>query len=184
MTMPTYVAMLRGINVGGNKRIKMDRLRASFAAVGCEQVQTYIQSGNVVFKSAKMAPATLARKLEGRILQDFGFSALVITRTYEEMKQAVDDNPFLKERGIDPERLHLVFLPEAPAPSALKELAALTTEPDCSRCMGKEIYLYLPNGFAHSSLANNPIERRLLNRATTRNWRTVSKIYQMCQDCA
>jgi len=182
--MPIYVAMLRGINVGGNKRIKMDRLRESFAALGLQQVQTYIQSGNVVFKAAKFAPAALSRKLESRILKDFGFPVPVISRTHAEMSKAIENNPFLKERGIDPEKLHVVFLSEAPAPPALKELAGLTTEPDRSRCLGKEIYLHLPNGFGHSSLANNPIERRFLNRATTRNWKTASTLLQMCQDCA
>jgi uncharacterized protein (DUF1697 family) len=76
-----------------------------------------------------------------------------------------------------------MFLPEIPAPSDLKQLEGLTTAPDQSCCLGKEIYLYLPNGFAESSLANNPLERRLLKRATMRNWRTVSNLYQMCLDC-
>jgi len=182
--MPIYIAMLRGINVGGNKRIKMDRLRESFAALGFEQVQTYIQSGNVVFKAAKFAPAALSRKIEARILKDFGFPVLVISRTHAEMRQAIEDNPFVKERGVDLEKLHVIFLPEAPAPPALNELAGLTTKPDRSCCSGKEIYLYLPNGFGHSSLANNPIERRLLNRATARNWKTANTLLQMCRDCA
>jgi uncharacterized protein (DUF1697 family) len=100
------------------------------------------------------------------------------------MNTAIESNPFLKEGAIDPEKLHVVFLPEPPAPANLRELAALTTEPDRSRCLGKEMYLYLPNGFAHSSLANNPLERRLLKSATTRNWKTVNAIHQMCEDCA
>jgi uncharacterized protein (DUF1697 family) len=182
--MPIYIAMLRGINVGGHKRVKMDVLRESFAALGFEQVQTYIQSGNVIFKAAKLSPAALSKRIEDRIVKDCGFSALVITRTHEEIAKTVANNPFPRERGIDLERLHVVFLPEAPAPAVLKELAGLTTEPDRSCCLDKEIYLYLPNGFAHSSLANNPLERRLLNRATTRNWRTVNTIYQMCQEGA
>ena len=182
--MPIYVAMLRGINVGGNKRIKMDRLRSTFEALGCERVQTYIQSGNVVFETGKLSPAVLFGRIEDRIVRDFGFSALVITRTSNEMKKIVDDNPFLKDGRIDPEKLHVMFLPEPPALSALKELVSLTTQPDQSRCLGKEIYLYLPNGMAHSSLANNPLERRLLNRATTRNSRTVNTLHQMCQDRA
>lgn len=182
--MQTYVALLRGINVGSNKRIKMDRLRESFTGLGFERVQTYIQSGNVVFTAAKLSPAVLSKRIEDRIVKDFGFSALVITRTREEIAKAVKNNPFLKERAIDLRSLHLVFLLEAPAPSALKELAGLTTEPDRSRIVGEEIYLHLPNGIAHSSLANNPLERRLLNRATTRNWKTVNMLHQMCQDRA
>lgn len=182
--MPIYIAMLRGINVGGNKRIKMDGLRESFEALDFENVQSYIQSGNVVFKASKHPPVSLSKKIEDRILRDFAFPVLVITRTHVEMNTAIESNPFLKEGAIDPEKLHVVFLPEPPAPANLRELAALTTEPDRSRCLGKEMYLYLPNGFAHSSLANNPLERRLLKSATTRNWKTVNAIHQMCEDCA
>ncbi len=181
--MPIYVAMLRGINVGGHKRIRMDRLRESFAALGFDRVQTYIQSGNVVFKARKSSPAALSRKIEERILKDFSFPVLVILRVHGDLSKVVGNNPYPKERGIDLERLHVVFLPEAPAPPTLRELAGLTRAPDRSCCVGQEIYLYLPNGFGHSSLANNPLERRLLNRATTRNWKTVNMLHQMCQDC-
>lgn len=182
--MPVYISMLRGINVGGNRIIKMDRLRASCEALGFESVQTYIQSGNIFFKAAKSAPATLSAKIQARILKDFGFDVLVISRTLEEFKNAMDANPFLKEKGTDANLLHLSFLAEAPGSTELKELAKLTTPPDRSRCLGSELYLHLPNGVAKSSLANNPIARRHLNRATMRNWRTVASIYQMAVECA
>jgi uncharacterized protein (DUF1697 family) len=188
--MAIYVAMLRGINVGGHKRIKMDRLRESFEALGFDAVKTYIQSGNVVFKGAKLAPATLSKKIEERIVEDFGFSALVITRTMDEFAQAVAGNPFLKKAGIDhaididKEKLHVMFLPTPLSAPDLKQLQSLTTEPDQSRCLGKEIYLYLPDGVAHSSLANNPLERKLLHTATMRNWRTVTTLHQMCLETA
>jgi len=188
--MAIYVAMLRGINVGGHKKIKMDRLRESFEALGFDAVKTYIQSGNVVFKAGKVSPATLSKKIEERIVKDFGFSVLVISRTMDEFAQAVAGNPFLKKAGIDSvididkEKLHLMFLPAAPSAPDLKQLQSLTAEPDQSRCLGKEIYLYLPNGMAHSSLANNPVERKLLHTATTRNWRTVTTLHQMCLETA
>jgi uncharacterized protein (DUF1697 family) len=182
--MPTYVALLRGINVGGHKKVKMELLRESIAALGFEHVKTYIQSGNVVFKGAKHSPAALSKKIEERIVKDFGFPALVITRTQGEIATAIQSNPFLKEGAADAGRLHLVFLPDVPAPAVVKELAALTTEPDRSRILGKEIYLYLPNGFAESSFHRSPLERKLLNRATTRNWNTVNKLHQMCQESA
>jgi uncharacterized protein (DUF1697 family) len=181
--MAVYVALLRGINVGGHRRIKMDRLRKSFETLGFEQVKTYIQSGNVVFNSAKPSPAGLSKRIEESILRDFGHSVLVISRTLDEMGKTIESNPFPKKRGIDQAKLHVMFLPEIPVPSDLKQLEELTTAPDQSRCLGKEIYLYLPNGIAESSLANNPLERRLLKRATMRNWRTVSNLYQMCLDC-
>src|SRR5271156_4385700 len=116
--MPIYISMLRGINVGGHKRIKMDQLRKSFEALGCEQVQTYIQSGNVVFKTGKLSTSALSQRIEKQILSDFGYSVSVISRTADELSKAISNNPFLKRRGIDPEKLHVMFLSEAPAPAA------------------------------------------------------------------
>ena len=181
--MPVYVAMLRGINVGGHKRIKMDQLRKSFEALGCKQVKTFIQSGNVVFDASKLSLASISKKIEGRILRDFGFSVSVITRTQDEMDKAVHSNPFLKQSGIDQSKLHVTFLSEVPAPPALKKFEALIAAPDQSCCVGKEIYFYLPNGVSQSSWAKTPWERTLSVVTTTRNWKTVNSVYQMCLSC-
>src|SRR5882672_1351084 len=107
--MPVYIAMLRGINIGPHKRMKMEKLRASCESLGFEQVKTYVQSGNVVFKATKQPPASLSKKLEDRIVRDFGFSAPVIIRTAEEMGKVIKDNPLLKEKGTDVEKLHVTF---------------------------------------------------------------------------
>jgi uncharacterized protein (DUF1697 family) len=181
--MPIYIAMLRGINVGGHKRIKMDQLRKSFEALGFERVKTYIQSGNVVFKTGKSSTSTLSKRIEERILKDFGFSRSVISRTADEMETTIANNPFLKERGIDPEKLHVMFLSETPSPGALKKLADLTAAPDQARCFDREIYFYLPNGASKSVLMKSPVDRILAVVTTTRNWRTVNSLHQMCQDC-
>jgi uncharacterized protein (DUF1697 family) len=130
-----------------------------------------------------MSPAALGEKIEARILSDFGFPAPVITRTPGDLASMIDSNPFAKRRGIDPARLHVTFLADAPTAIALTDLAKLTTAPDESRCVGKEIFLYLPNGMGKSSFMNNPIERRWLKAATTRNWNTVNKLFEMCQAC-
>jgi uncharacterized protein (DUF1697 family) len=180
--MPIYISLLRGINVGGHKRIKMDQLRKSFEALGFEQVKTYIQSGNVVFQTGKLSPATLSKRIEERILTDFGFSVSVISRSSDEMAKAIARNPFLKERDIDHERLHVMFLSEAPAPAALKKLAALTAAPDQCRSSDREIYFYLPNGVSKSVLMKSPVDRILAVVTTTRNWKTVNSLHQMCQD--
>ncbi len=179
--MPIYVALLRGINLGPHERMKMERLRESLAALGFGQVQTYIQSGNVVFKAGKASPASLGKQIEDRILADFGFPAAVILRTQEELGKAIANNPFLKRRGIDIASLHVTFLAEEPAPPALKALEGLTAKPDESCCVGKEIYLHLPNGMGKSSFMKSPIERRWLKAATTRNWNTVNALYEMCR---
>ena len=181
--MPIYISMLRGINVGGHKRIKMDQLRKSFEALGFEQVKTYIQSGNVVFKAGKSSPAALSKKIEERILKDFGFPVSVMSRTADEMGEMITENPFLKQREIDPAKLHVMFLSEPPAPAALKKLAEVTVAPDQWHCSAREIYFYLPNGVSKSVLWNSPVDRILAVVTTTRNWRTVNSLQQMCQDC-
>ncbi|HTC49609.1 MAG TPA: DUF1697 domain-containing protein [Candidatus Aquilonibacter sp.] len=181
--MPVYVAMLRGINVGGHKKIKMDQLRAALEKIGLEQVKTYIQSGNVVFKCAKISPEALSKKVEKKILEEFGHSVSVITRGADEIKKSISDNPFLKERGIDEEKLHVTFMSGVPAPDALKQLETLTLAPDRLRCLGKELYFYLPNGMAESVLMKKPVDRLLGVVTTTRNWRTVNTLQQMCTDC-
>jgi uncharacterized protein (DUF1697 family) len=175
--------MLRGINVGGHKRIEMDQLRKSFEALGFKQVKTFIQSGNVVFKATKLAPAAICKKIEERILHDFGFLVSVISRTQDEMDKTIHKNPFLKQSGIDQAKLHVTFLSEAPTPSALKNFEALIAAPDQSCCVGKEIYFYLPNGLSQSSWGKTPWERALSVVTTTRNWKTVNSVYQMCLNC-
>src|SRR5258708_26419681 len=181
--MPSDISMLRGINVGGHKGLKMEELRKSFEAEGFEQVKTYIQSGNLVFSGGKLSTAVLSRKIEAKILGDFGFSVSVITRTQDEMERTIQNNPFVKDRGIDQTKLHVTFLAEAPAPSALQKMQALIAAPDQSRCAGREIYFYLPNGVSQSSLWKTPWERTLSVVTTMRNWKTVNSLYQMCLDC-
>ena len=181
--MPVYIAMLRGINVGGHHRIKMDQLRTSLEALGLVQVKTYIQSGNVVFKAAKISPAALSKKIESQIVAQFGFSASVISRTAEEIAATVENNPLLNRRGIDREKLHVAFLSEAPESSAVQKLADLTLAPDQSLALGKEVYLYFPNGVSNSSLWKHPLDRVLSVITTTRNWKTVCTLHQMCLDC-
>jgi|SRR5579864_358580 len=181
--MPVYVAMLRGINIGPHKRMKMEKLRASCEALGFEKIKTFIQSGNVVFRAAKMSPATVSKKLEERIAKDFGFSADVIARTKEEMEKVVHNNPLLKERGLDPAKLHVVFLSERPEAAALEKLESLTLEPDKVRHSGREIYFCFPNGVSGSSLWKHPLDRVLSVSATMRNWNTVNSLYEMAVEC-
>src|SRR5215472_2618333 len=144
--MPVYIAMLRGINIGPHKRMKMERLRASCEALGFEGAKTYIQSGNLVFRTGKLRPEAVRKKLEERIVHDFGFSSDIILRSKEELEQIVTRNPLLRERGVDQSKLHVVFAREVPSPAAIRKLESLTLEPDKVRHVGKEIYFYFPNG--------------------------------------
>ena len=179
MKIETYIALLRGINVSGHKIIKMDELRKSFGALGLGDVETYVQSGNVVFKAPKQSSEMLSKKMREKIARDFGFSVSVIIRSSEEVRGAIKNNPFLKQRGIDSSKLHVTFLSKAPEKDSLKALEALTARPDQFRYSGREVYLYCPDGYGRTKLSNNALERVLAVTATTRNWNTVNKLYEM-----
>lgn len=174
--------MLRGINIGPHKRMKMEKLRASCEGLGLQKVKTFIQSGNIVFQGPKCAPDTLSKKIEDRILKDFGFSADIITRTREEMATIIKRNP-LSKPGLDPAKLHVVFHAEAPVPAAVKKLESLTLAPDEVKVSGKEIYFYFPKGVSGSSLWRHPLDRVLGVSGTMRNWRTVNALYDMAVEC-
>lgn len=183
--MPVYVSLLRGINLGPHKRMKMEKLRQSVEALGFSPVRTYIQSGNVVFRSSsRLAAETVSRRIEERIVEDFGFSAAVISRTRAEMENIVATNPFLKDPGCDLLKLHVILLSESPAPPVLKELEGLTRPPELSCCLGREIYLYLPQGVGRSSLANNPVVRKWLTQSTMRNWAGICTLARMASEIA
>jgi uncharacterized protein (DUF1697 family) len=181
--MPIYIALLRGINVGPHKRMKMEKLVASCNACGYFEAKTYIQSGNVVLKAAKVPPEKLSKKLAAQIAADFGFCADVISRTREELGAIIAGNPLLKQRGIDPEKLHVVFLPEPPSLEAIEKLQALTSAPDLVRIAKLEIYFYFPNGVSGSSLWKHPLDRVLKVSGTMRNWNTVNKLFEMAEEC-
>jgi uncharacterized protein (DUF1697 family) len=181
--MPVYVAMLRGINVGPHKRMKMDKLRASCEALGFEQVKTYIQSGNIVFQAGKLKADAVAKRLAERIVGDFGFTVEIILRTKDEMQQIIKRNPLAKDHGADQAKMHVVFLAEAPKLEALKKLESLTLPPEKIRTSGKEVYFYLPNGVSGSSLWKQPTDRILVVPSTMRNWRTVTTLYEMAEAC-
>jgi uncharacterized protein (DUF1697 family) len=178
--MSIYVAMLRGINVGCGKVVKMERLRASLGTLRFSGIRTYVQSGNVVFESEQKS-AELSKKIEAKILRDFGFAVPVILKTSKEIEQVVSDNPLVKEKGIDHSKLHVTFLSGAPPAGAVKALEPLATSHERFRVSNREVYLYCPDGYGHSKLTNTTIEKKLSVVATTRNWRTVNALLEMAK---
>ena len=177
--MTAYISMLRGINVAGHNQIKMPALRELFEALGFEQVQTYIQSGNVVFNAGRSSTLQISKNIAERIAKEFGIRAPVVTRTSAEMGSMIKSNPFLKTKAIDPAKLHVTFLTDAPEPAALRKLGEVAAGADEFRSCGREIYLYCPNGYGNTKLSNNTLEKILGSPATTRNWNTVNKLYEM-----
>jgi uncharacterized protein (DUF1697 family) len=182
-TPSTYIALLRGINVGGHKIIKMDQLRKALEGMGFADVATYVQSGNVVFKTPVKRAQGLSKKIEEMLLREFSMSIPVIVRTSEEIATVLKNNPFLKESGIETSRLHVTFLSEAPGKTAVKALDSIAAgDADRFRCCGQEIYLYCPNGLGGTKLSINLFEKMLSVGATTRNWNTVNELYEMARD--
>src|SRR6266481_8741056 len=159
--MPTYIAMLRGINVSGHKVIKMETLRSSFGALKLSNVQTYVQSGNVIFGCGDGSVAALCEKIEQRILRDFGFSVPVFLRTAKELQEIIRDNPFLRENDVDHSKLHVTFLSDAAPKMALEALQPLAAQSERFRVLGRQVYLYCPDGYGRTKLSNTAIEKKL-----------------------
>jgi uncharacterized protein (DUF1697 family) len=173
----TYVALLRGINLGAKKRISMPNLRALVSSLGADDVTTYVQSGNVVFKSAE-GSAKLVGAIERRIRRDLGMTVKVLLRTRPQLAKVVAGNPFAK-RVKDPTKLHVTFLAETPSRSRVRRLDPEHGAPDEFRVVGKEVYLHCPNGYGRSKLTNAFFEKELGVAATTRNWKSVTKLAEL-----
>jgi uncharacterized protein (DUF1697 family) len=177
--MPAYIVMLRGINVSGHKTIKMEDLRALCDDLGFRNVETYVQSGNIIFQSQVENPATISRRIGAKIIEFFGFEVSVMVRTSNEMRNVISNNPFLKENGIDSSKLHVTFLSEIVQKTSLEKLAELSTSPDRFHPAPREIYVYCPSGYGRTKLSNVGIEKALSVAATTRNWKTTTKLLEM-----
>ncbi|HVD10712.1 MAG TPA: DUF1697 domain-containing protein [Gaiellaceae bacterium] len=172
-----YVALLRGINLGGHNKVSMPDLRALFASLGAEDVETYVQSGNVIFKSAEGA-GKLTEAIEKSIRRDFGLSVTVLLRTRPQLAKVHAGNPFAKSRK-ESTRLHVTFLAEKPDAARVRELDPERAKPDEFKVVGQEIYLHCPNGYGRSKLTNAYFEKQLGVAATTRNWKTVTKLAEL-----
>lgn len=177
--MPAYIAMLRGINVSGHKTIKMENLRELCSDLGFRNVETYVQSGNIVFQTPIENPGALSKRIGEAILHSFGFDAPVIVRTSKQMRNVIANNPFLKEKDVDSSKLHVTFLSESAQKDSLTKLETLSTGPDRFYTAHQEIYLYCPGGYGRTKLSNSAIEKALWVRATTRNWKTTNTLFEM-----
>lgn len=178
--MTRYVALLRGINVGGHRRVAMADLRALLAELGYEDVQTLLQSGNAVF-TAKLEPERVTRDLEQRIEADLGVRTEIVVRTGEELAAVVERDP-LGSVANDPKRYQVSFLSAAPDPGVASEIAALDLAPEQCVLSGREIYAWHPEGIHSSPLARLLSGPRLGVSATARNWNTVTKLLAMTRE--
>jgi uncharacterized protein (DUF1697 family) len=179
--MSVMISMLRGVNVGGNNKIKMTELKALYESLGFIDVQTYIQSGNVVFKSSAKDSATLGKKIGTAIEKKCGFCPEVIVRTPEELREVIARNPFSKRKDIEPGKLLVMFLAADPGDAARKTLKSVEAPVEEIKPLGKEIYIYFPDGQGQSKLKFAQIDKAINKTAWTgRNWNTVLKLAEMC----
>jgi uncharacterized protein (DUF1697 family) len=176
-----YAALLRGINVGGNKIIKMEALRALCEALGLAGAQTLLQSGNVVFQSGEADRAKLARRIEGGIEKKFGFEARVVLRSSADLRRVIRENPFAGGKERNPSLLHVMFLEARAATKSFEALRSGFSGPEEMHIAGEELYLYYPHGAGRSKLTNDFIQRKLQVTGTSRNWNTVGKLLEMAE---
>lgn len=175
-----HAAFLRGINVGGKHKLPMAELAALFRDAGCEDVRTYIQSGNVAFTAkpavAKQLPARIAAAIE----EAFGFGAPITIRSAAELRDVVAANPFLAA-GCDPAQLHVAFLSAKPRKPCAQALDPERSPGDAFHLRGRELYLQLPNGVGRSKLTNAYLDRTLEVVSTARNWRTTLAVLALVE---
>jgi len=172
-----YIAFLRGINVGGKNKIKMETLRELCATIGFENVKTYINSGNVIFETKKTDDKKLAEKISEAIEKKFGLSIKVIVRTADEIKEIVENNPFAGQFENDKD-LHVFFLDEEMPDEKAELLLSNNNENEQYFVRGREIFCLLKIGVSDSLMGKDYIAKKLKVSSTARNWRTVNKVLE------
>jgi uncharacterized protein (DUF1697 family) len=177
--MTAYVALLRAVNVGGRNSVSMPKLREALSDHGLDDVQTVLQSGNVLFTSSK-SEAAVTKLVRETIAKTFGLEGAVLVRSGAELAAVAKQNPFAK-RGEqrDPKTLHVAFLDKPPAKAAVAKLDPDRSPPDAFEVRGREVYLSYPNGSGRTKLSLAYLERVLRVEGTARNWRTVQRLAEM-----
>lgn len=180
--MKTYISLLRGINVSGQKKIKMAELKALYEDLGFAEVQTYIQSGNVIFKDLEEDADILKNKIETKILEMLGYQVVVFILSPESLQKTIAENPFMENPEVDTSKIYVTWLSEVPDPALIPNLEAIKLDTETFILRDDVMYFTYQDGYGKSKLDNNAIERKLKVRATTRNWRTTQQLYAMSLD--
>lgn len=173
--MSIYIALLRGINVGGNKRIKMADLRELLADIGISDAKTLLASGNVIFQSDETEREKLVSSVEEAIQKHYDFEVKVILRSGDELEAVIEKNPFTGQ-DVAGNRLLVTFLKNSPSREAVHDFQESHTTKEVLHLMGKEIFIHYPDGAGQSKLSNTVIEKKFAVTGTARNWNTVIKL--------
>lgn len=177
--MTTYISILRGINVSGQKLIKMDALKTMYESLNFKDIQTYVQSGNVVFSAKENNPKVLEKIISSEIESAFGFDVPVIVLNITTLKSIIDKNPFTKDKQKDVSFLHVTFLADPPKTFDKESIAHKKQINEEIEFTPNAIYLYCPNGYGKTKLNNNFLESKLNVNATTRNWKTTNELLKL-----
>lgn len=175
--MPTYIALFRGINVGGNNPLPMPALVGILEHLGCKDIKTYIQSGNAVFRTAKTPAKKIAAEISARIFKDHGFKPKVLLLSVSEFEAAIANNPFSTADG---KALHFMFLESKPNKPDLAGLMAVKAKSEQFKLNKNVFYLYAPEGIGRSKLAAK-VEPAMNEPVTGRNWNTVNKLLALAK---
>jgi uncharacterized protein (DUF1697 family) len=179
--MSVLIALLRAVNVGGHAVIKMEALRALFLSLKCKDVQTYVQSGNVVFRTGEKDLSKLEKQIQTAIAKKFGVTPGVMLRSTTDMRDVVERNPFAKRKNIEPAKLHVSFLGAKLDKDAHNLLVALPLKGEELVPSGSELFLYFPNGAGKSKLPWGKIDKICQTQGTARNWNSVAKLLAMAE---
>ena len=179
--MPVIISLLRGINLGPHRRIRMEDLRALYESLKLHDVRTHLQSGNVVFTTDERDLRRLIGRLEQAIERRFAFHSDVIARTTSELRQVVARTPFARRRGIEPSKLLVTFLASDPGEPARREVRAIKMGPEELHIDGREMYVYFPNGMGRSKFPAATVGKALSVSGTARNWNTVTKLLEIAE---
>jgi len=179
--MKTYIALFRGINVGGNNILPMKELVAHLENLGSHRVKTFIQSGNAVFQNKEASASELSNRISAAIKESHGFEPQVFLMDLVEMENAIASNPF-PEAESEPKTLHLYFLASTPKNPDLKTLDSIKRDSERFNLTDKVFYLHAPDGIGRSKLAAR-VEKMLGVAVTARNWRSVCNIMAMAKQC-
>ena len=180
MALHTLIVLIRGINVGGHKKLKMADLKSVCESVGLTNVATYLQSGNVVCES-KERPATVAARVAAALRETLALDVGVIVRTTADLARVVEANPFADAARTEPNRVMVMFLDKAPASDAAAALLAKHAGPELLDLQGAELHIHYVAGAGSSMLTNVVIERALGVTGTARNWNTVTALLEMAK---
>ena len=179
--MTTYISILRGINVGGKRLIKMQLLKELYESLGYKNIQTYIQSGNVVFQTTKIKATDCANIISQEINKVFGFDVPIIVLEKESFKAIVQANKFAKDKTKEAAFLHVIFLSDKPQLEDVEKITKNDYGEDAFYFEEKAVYLYCPNGYSNSKLTNGFFESKLQVQATTRNWKTTLQLLTIAE---